>query len=97
MGRIVVGQIGDDGIDVVRVLHSARGVDAVFDDESQGARRGVNLSRSAPARVERTSGTRAAGLDCRLRGSALGQKPPAGKWSYSEPDEMRVSPAKLRL
>jgi hypothetical protein len=69
MGRIVAGQIGDDGIDVVRVLHSARDVDAVFDDESQGVSRCVNLSRSlsrsAPARVEHTSGTRAAGLDCR--------------------------------
>jgi hypothetical protein len=66
MGRIVVGQIGDDGIDVVRVLHGARDVDAVFDDESQGVSRCANLSRSAPARVEHTSGTRAAGLDCRL-------------------------------
>lgn len=66
MGRIVVGQIGDDGIDVVRVLHSARDVDAVFDDESQGARRCLNLSRSAPARAEHTSATRAGALDCRL-------------------------------
>jgi len=31
-----------------------------------------------------------------LRTHAAGQKPPAGKWSYSEPEKMRVSPAKLR-